>query len=105
MVGILGNQYVSQKAGTRQTTLNRPRRSRRFDNTFATCAGELRPHMTNDLVGCRHAFQLFGDIFTELAQRTTAIGAAVVSRKMGDHFTRQIFWQRLARRARARLRG
>jgi hypothetical protein len=60
--------------------------------------------MANHLEGCRDAFQLFGNIFTELPQCTAAIGAAVVRRKMGDHFTRKILGQWLARRAGATLR-
>ena len=96
---------MSQQAGTRQTTLNRPRRSWCLDDTLATCAGELRPHVTNNLVGCRDALQLFGDVFTELPQCPAAIGTAVVSRKMGDNFTRKMFRKRLAFRAWARLFG
>jgi hypothetical protein len=55
--------------------------------------------MTNDLEACGDAFQLFGNIFAELAQRTAAIGAAVMRGKMGDYFTRKIFGKRLACRA------
>jgi hypothetical protein len=61
--------------------------------------------MTNDLVGGWHTLQLLGNIFTKLPQRAAAVGAAAVSRKMCDHFARQIFRQRLARRASARLGG
>ena len=60
---------------------------------FATYAGELRPHVTNHLEGCRNALQLLGYVFAELTQRTAAIGTAVVRRKMGDDFTRKILWQ------------
>jgi hypothetical protein len=42
---------------------------------------------------------LFGNLFTELAQRTAAIGTAVVWWKMGDNFPWKIFWKRLALRA------
>jgi hypothetical protein len=42
---------------------------------------------------------LFGDVFTEFAQRTAAIGAAVVRGKISDDFPRKIFWKRLALRA------
>ena len=49
VVTVLGDQYVSQKTGATQAALNRPRRSRRLNNTFAACTCERRPHMTNHL--------------------------------------------------------
>ena len=95
---------MSQQSRTRQSAVDRPCRSRRLDDALAACASELRPHMTNHLEACRDAFQLFGNIFAELAQCAAAIGAAVVRGKMGDHFTRKILGKRLACRARATLR-
>jgi hypothetical protein len=41
-------------------------------------AGELRPHVADHLEGCRNALQLLADVFSKLAQRATAIRAAVV---------------------------
>jgi hypothetical protein len=55
--------------------------------------------MTNHLEACGYALQLFRNVFAELAQRTAAIGAAAVRRKMSDHFTGKILGQRLAGRA------
>jgi hypothetical protein len=42
---------------------------------------------------------LFRNVFTELAQRTAAIGTAAVWGKVSDDFSRKIFWKRLALRA------
>ena len=96
MVGVLRDQHVSQQCRTGQAALDGPRRSGRLDHMFAGGAGELRPHVTNHLETGRDAFQLFGDIFTKLAQGAAAIGTAVVRGKMGDHFTRKSFRIRLS---------
>src|SRR5258708_12155256 len=96
MVAILGDQHMSQEIRTRQATLDRPCRSRRLDNVFASRAGKLRPHMTDYLKAGRDALQLLGYVFTKLTQRSTAIGAAVVRRKMGDDFARKILRKGLA---------
>jgi hypothetical protein len=87
---------MRQQIRTRQAILDGPRRSRRFHHSFATGAGELGPYMTNHLVAGRYAFQLFRDIFTELAQGSTAIGAALMCGKVRNNLTRQIFREWLA---------
>ena len=94
---------MSKQPWSRQSTVDRPCRSRRLDNTFAGVTCERGPHVTNHLVGCRDALQLFRDVFTELAQRTAAIGTAVVRGKMGDYFPRKISWKRLAFRRERRF--
>jgi hypothetical protein len=104
VVPILGDQHMSKQSRTSQATVDRPCRSRRLDEAVATCAGELRPHMTDDLIGCRDAFQLFGDIFAKLPQGTAAIRTAVVRARMVDYLTRKIFGKRPACRAASTLR-
>jgi hypothetical protein len=96
VIPVLGNQNMSQQGRTRQATLDRPCRSRSFDDMFASCAGELRPHMTDYLKACRDALQLLGYVLAKQTQRSTAIGAAGVRRKMGDNFPRKILRKRLA---------
>jgi hypothetical protein len=103
MVTVFRDQHVGKQSRTRQSPVDGPCRSRRLDDALASCAGELGPHMTNHLGACGDAFQLFGNVFAELAQRSAAIGAAVVCGKMSDHFPRKIFGQRLAHRARTAL--
>jgi hypothetical protein len=90
---------MSQKRRCRQATLDGPRRSGRFNHALAVVAGELRPHMADDLEGCRDTFQLLADIFSELAQRATATGAAVVLGHVHDDFAGKIFRQGLAPRS------
>src|ERR1700683_2819072 len=95
---------MGKQTWTRQSAVDRPSWSGRLHDALATCASELRPYMTNHLEACGNTFQLFGDIFAKLAQRTTAIGAAVVRRKMSHHFTRKILGKWLACRVRPALR-
>ena len=59
-------------------------------------AGELRPHVANDLEALGNVLQLLGDIFAELAQLAAAVGAAVPVKSVPDNFTRQMPGQRLA---------
>ena len=64
----LRHQHMRQQTGAGQALIDRPRRSRRLDHLFTGRAGKLRPHMLNDLVAGRNAFQLLGYIFAKLAQ-------------------------------------
>ena len=102
VVPVLGHQHMSQKRRCSQATLDGPRRCGRFNHALAVVAGELRPHMADHLEGCRDTFQLLADIFSELAQRTTATRAAVVLGHVHDDFAGKIFRQGLAPRASAR---
>jgi len=52
--------------------------ARRFDDALATCAGELGSHMANDLEVSRDELQYLGYVFSKVAQRAAAIGAAIV---------------------------
>ena len=99
VVGILRDQHMRQQVRAGEATLDRPCWSRCFNNALALLAGELRPHMTNDLERCRDALQLLGHIFAELAQRAAAIGAAVMRRQVRYDFARKMLRQRPARRA------
>ena len=45
------------------------------------------------------SLQLIGYIFAKLTQGSTAIGAAVVRRKMRNHLARKILWKRFPTRS------
>src|SRR5208282_2159188 len=49
MVCELRDDHMGQQTGSGKTAFNRPRWSRGFDNSVAARAGELRPHVANDL--------------------------------------------------------
>lgn len=55
------------------------------------CTGELGPNVSDHLVCGRDTLQLFGDVFSKLAQHNAAMGAVGVWGKMGDHLARKIF--------------
>src|ERR1700749_1906889 len=78
-----------------QTTLDRPRRSRRLDNAITIAASELGADVAYHLIRCRDALQLFGDIFAELPQLAAAIGTALVLGHVRDDLARQVFGKRL----------
>jgi hypothetical protein len=59
--------------------------------------------MANNPEALRNVLQLLGDILAELAQRTSAVRAAIARRRMRDHFARKVLRQRLALAARLHL--
>ena len=81
MIAELRNQHVGQQPGSGKAALDRTRWRRRFHHAVATVAGELRPHVANDLEAVGDVLQLLGDIFAELAQLAAAIGTAVTVRR------------------------
>ena len=83
MIGELRNQHMGQQPRSGKAALDRTRWRRRFNHALATAAGELRPHVANDLEAVGDVLQLLGDIFAELAQLAAAIGTAVAVEKRG----------------------
>src|ERR1019366_9192064 len=96
MISELRNKGMGQQSRPCNTALDRTGWCRRFNDAVTSAAGELRPHMTNDLEALGDVLQLLGDIITELAQMAAAIGAAVALRKVSDNFARKMFWKWLA---------
>jgi hypothetical protein len=84
---------MRQQAGSREAVLDRSRRCRCFYNPFPACAGELRPHMSDQLIRGRNTFQLLRYVFPELTQCLTATRTARVVRQMRDALTRKAFRQ------------
>jgi hypothetical protein len=95
MICELRNQHVGQPPRSCKATLDRTRWRGRFNHALTSVAGELRPHVANDLEAVRNVFQLFGDIFAELAQLTAAIGTRVAMKTVADDLS----WQMLGQRA------
>ena len=58
---------MCKQAWARKSALDRARRSWCFDDAIATGAGELRPHVADDLEAVGDVLQLFRDILSELA--------------------------------------
>ena len=64
--------------------------------TITACAGELRPHMADDLEALRNILELFRDVVAEVAKTATAIRAAIAVGLVHDLFALEMFRQRLA---------
>src|ERR1700733_15267650 len=96
MIAELRDQHVGQQPWSGKTAFDRTRRRRCFNHAVAPVAGELRPHMANDLEAIRDVLQLLGDIFAELAQLAAAVGTRVAVKSVRHHFAREMFRQRLA---------
>ena len=103
MIAELRDQHVGQQPWSGKTAFDRTRRRRRFNHAVAPVAGELRPHMANDLEAIRDVLQLLGDIFAELAQLAAAVGTRVAVKSVRHHFAREMFRQRLAPGSRLRF--
>ena len=88
---------MRQQSRPRKAALDGARWRGSFDNAFALLAGKLRPHVANHLEVGRDVLQNLGYILAEVAQRTAAIGAAVVTWKMSYNLARKMRGQRLAR--------
>src|SRR5205814_634367 len=63
----LRNQHVGQQPRPGKATLDGTRWRRRLYHALTSTAGELRPHVANDLEAIGDVLQLLGNIFTELA--------------------------------------
>src|ERR1700727_3047741 len=96
MIRVLRYDHMSQKTRCGQTALDRPRWRRRFHHSVTACAGELRPHMADDLEALRNILELFRDVVAELTQTATAIRAAIAVRLVHDLFALEMLRQRLA---------
>lgn len=96
---------MREKPRPGKAACNRAGRRRCFDDALATCAGELGSHMANDLEVSRDELQYLGYVFSEVAQRAAAIGAAVVLWMMGYDLAGQMFWQRLPPQRRSPVAG
>ena len=83
MICELRNQHVGQQPRSGKATLDRTGWRGRFNHALTAAAGELRPHVANDLEAIGDVLQLLGDIFAELAQLAAAVGAASHREKRG----------------------
>ena len=68
MVAELGHDDMRQQTWTGKTALDRSRRGRSFHYAITAGAGELRPHVADDLEAVGNVLQLLGNIFTKLPQ-------------------------------------
>jgi hypothetical protein len=96
---------MGQQTGSGKTAFNRPRWSRGFDNSVAARAGELRPHVANDLEAVGDVLELFRHIVAKVPQLTAAIRAAITSGNVRHHFAIEMPGQRLALRSCLRFPG
>jgi hypothetical protein len=67
MVAELRDDDMGKQARAGKTALDRAGRSWCFDDAVATGAGELRPHVADDLEAVGDVLELFRDILSELA--------------------------------------
>ena len=67
MVAELRDDHMGKQAWARKSALDRARRSWCLDDAIATGAGELRPHVADDLEAVGDVLELFRDILSELA--------------------------------------
>ena len=86
MIAELRDQHVGQKARSGKAAFDRTGWRRRFNHAVAAAAGELRPHVANDLEALRDVLQLLGNIFAELPQLAAAIRTAIALGNVRDHF-------------------
>ena len=103
MIAELRDQHVGQQSGSGKTAFDRTRWRGRFHHAVAAVAGELRPHMANNLEAVGDVLQLLGDIFAELAQLAAAVGTAVARNAVCHDFAREMLRQRLAPGSRLRF--
>ena len=99
MVAELRDDHMGQQTRSGKAALDRPRWRRCFNHAIAACAGELRPHMADDLEAVGDVLELFRDIVTEVPQLAAAIRTAIAVRSVRDHFAREMLRQRLALRS------
>ena len=103
MVRVLRDDHMCQQTRSCQAALDRTRWRRRFDHSIAACAGELRPHMADDLEALRNILELFRDVVPEMAKAATAIRTAIALGPVHDLFAFKMFRQRLALGTRLRF--
>jgi hypothetical protein len=96
MIAELGNDDMGQQARSCQATLDGARRRRRFNHAVTAAAGELRPHVPDDLEALGNVLELFRYVFAELTQLAAAVRATVAVWSVRDDFAREMFRQRLA---------
>src|SRR5438876_6845427 len=103
MVTKLRDEHVCQQPGSGETALDRTRWRGRFHHAVTAVAGELGPHVANDLEAIGDVLQLLGDILAELAQLAAAVGTRVTVKGMCDNLARKMLGQRLAPGSRLRF--
>jgi len=93
MVGILGDQHMREQTRSRQSAIDRPRWCGCLHDAVASIAAQLRTHMPDDLEAGPHVLQHLGDVFAELAEPATAVGASVVLWHVRMNFAREMLGQ------------
>ena len=96
MIRILRYQYVGERARSSEAAVDRSRRRRSLHDAIAGIAAQLRTHMADDLEAGPHVLQHLGDIFTQLAQPSAAVGARLMAGQVGVDFARKMLGQRAA---------
>ena len=89
----LRDQHHGKQARASEATRDRMRWRRRLGDRFAVPAGELFPHMLDDLPAPRLTFERLGHDLAKPAQPQTAAFAASARRGLDDPFDRQIVRQ------------
>jgi hypothetical protein len=77
MVAILAGQHMCEQPGPRTPALDGSRRQRRLRESLAAGTGHAWAHDPAHHEAPRNIFQLFGDIFTKLAQVAATTCAAL----------------------------
>jgi hypothetical protein len=81
VIAIFADQHMSQKTRAGTSARNRARGQLGLSESLAAGAGHAGPHNPLHNEVARDIFQLFGDIFAELLERTAAIAAGIAGRE------------------------